>query len=385
MGKRITMVITIGVALLFLLSCSPQKQPTPAPSPLPPSTTAQPALAKPQAVAVSPEEAAWAKVVEAAKQEGKLTIYSYNFVGDIGIAMSRKFKERYGIPVDIVTGRGAEFLERLKTERRTGKLVGDLTEGSSLHINNMKNEGLTEGIASELPVLREKDVWVTDVFALDSQDKHVIIYLLLVYTPYINTNLVKPGQEPKTYKELLDPKWKGQMVLTDPLTSGGPEQYFVTLLRENVINEDFIRALGKQDLRYAMALPDEGGILSRGERSLSIRGNDNVYSRFVVEGAPIKAIALEDGTVASVNTIVTFKGAPHPNAAKVFINWFLSPEGHDVFCKANTVSSIRKDVRSYLPPAAQVTPKRVLLMTNEDNEKAGKLFREKWVAKLLGR
>ncbi|MBI4287420.1 MAG: extracellular solute-binding protein [Chloroflexi bacterium] len=381
---RKTIAIVGVVLFLVLAACSPKTAPAPAPNPQPGPAQSVPAARAPAAAPVSAEDAAWAKTLEAAKKEGKLTIYSYNFVGDIGLAMSRAFKDKYGITVDIVTGRGAEFLERLKTEKRVGNIVGDMTDGSALHLKNMKLDGLTVSVAGELPTLREKGVWVADIFGIDPNDKHVASFNFSIYTPWVNTNLVKPGEEPKTWKDYLDPKWKSKMVLTDFLVSGGAYQYFVPALREKVIDEEFLKALAKQDIRFSAALPDEGGLLARGERAISVRGVDIVFARFAAEGAPIKAIALTDGTVLSAVTTAALKGAPHPAAAKVFINWWLSQEGQSVYGKAASVTSVRKDVADFLPKAAQVTVTRPIILNNEYNEEATKLFREKWLAKLWG-
>ncbi len=375
----------IFLSLLALAAaCAPSLTPTPALTP--PSSTASPS---PPTAAKAPvltaEEAAWQKIIDAAKKEGKVTIYSYNFVGDIGVAMERGFENRYGIQTDILTGRGAEFFERLKTEKRMGNLVGDLTEGSAVHIQNMKNEGLTVGIAADLPVLREKDVWLADILAMDPVDNHALACSFLTFTPYVNTKFVKAGEEPKQWKDLLLPRWKGQMVLTDPLTSGGPQQLFVTLMREKVIDEDYLKALYKQDLRFSSSIIDEGRLISTGERTLSIRGQDNIYSRFAAEGAPIKAVPMDDGTIISANTTTAFAKAPHPNAAKVFINWFLSAEGQDTYAKASVNSAIRKDVKNYLTPAVQITAKRPMVQTNADLQLATKLFTDRWLDKLWGR
>ncbi|MEK7875956.1 MAG: hypothetical protein AAB325_07200, partial [Pseudomonadota bacterium] len=68
--------------------------------------------------------------MEAAKKEGKVNAYSFTWVGDIGLAVAKAFKEKYGITLGIMTGRGAEFAERIKTERRLGQQVADMTEGS---------------------------------------------------------------------------------------------------------------------------------------------------------------------------------------------------------------------------------------------------------------
>ena len=383
MKRSTVLLVAVVVALLALVSCAPKGTPptfsTPAPVIIPVPQTSQPPKA------VTPEEAAWAKVVEAAKKEGTLTTYSYNFVGDVGINMTRAFKERYGITLEIVTGRGAEFGERLKTEKRIGQMVADMTDGSALFVENMKVEGLTTSLAGELPVLREKDAFFADIFGVDPEYKHLIAFNFSTFTPWINTNLVKPGEEPKVWQDYLLPRWKGKMLLTDPMVSAGPYQYFIPPMREKVIDEEFLKALNKQDIRFTNSMPDEAGLLARGERALSIRGVDIVFARFATEGAPIKAIALNDGTVLSTVTTAAFKGTPHPNAAKVFINWFLSSEGQTVYGKAATVASVRKDVPNFLPVAARVTPARPILLTNEDNEKGAKLFREHYLEKLWGR
>lgn len=374
-------VLIVSVILLTVLTaCTPRTTPTTAPIPLadPPRTTVPTSNLPPP----TSQDPAWAKIVEAAKKEGNLTIYSFNFVGDIGLAVSKAFKDEYNITVDIITGRGAEFAERLKTEKRLGRVVGDLTEGNATNLTNMKIEGLTVSVAGDLPALREKDVWIADILSMDPKDKHIIVWNFTVYSPYINTNVVKPGEEPKVWRDLLDPKWKGKMVLTDYVTSAGPYQVFVPLLREKVIDEEFLKALYKQDLRFSSALPDEAGLLARGERSLSIRGSSGTYGRFIAEGAPIRAIGLSDGLVLSVITMTAIKEAPHPNAAKVFINWFMSPQGQTVYGKVANAASARKDVPSFLHKNAQVIPQRSVMLTNEYVDEATKLFREHYLEKL---
>lgn len=385
MRKCSVLVIAIGLALfLGIVSCSPNNQPSITPSSLPTVPSGQPTLAALLPKSITPEEAAWAKVVEAAKKEESLTIYSYNLVGDIGLAVSKTFKERYHVRLDIVTGRGAEFNERIKVERRMGQVVGDMTTGSSLQVKNMKNAGLTIGVASELPVFREKDVWVGDIFAVDPQDKHVVAFSFSGYTPWINTKIVKPGEEPKVWKDFLNPKFKGQLMLPDPVTNAGMNLIFVPLMREKVIDVDYIKDLYKQDLLFTRTTNDEAGFLSRGERSISVRGTSSEFARFAAEGAPVKAIALEDGIVVGPVTTSVFEGAPHPNAAKVFTNWFLSQEGQTVYGKAASLDSVRKDVTNFLPDAARITPRRLIVMNADDNERAAQLFLDRWLAKLWG-
>lgn len=381
MGKFLALSLS-GLAILVLLfpSCAP----TPAPSTTrlaTPSPLSTPASNIPPPASPDP----WAKVIEAAKKEGKLTDYSYNFTGDVGIAIGQAFKERYGIQVEIITGRGAEFIERLKIERRMGSLVGDMSDNNAINAKIMKDIGLTVGIANELPVLRERDVWLADIFRVDPQDKHIIIFNFSIYSPWVNTNLVKPGEEPKVWKDFLDPMWKGKMTAMDIIASPGIYQWAIPLMREKVIDEDFLKALYAQDLKFVIGYPNEAPLIARGERSLAISSTDSVYNLFISQGAPLRAVSLGDGTPLGSTVVVAFNGGPHPNAAKVFINWLLSQEGQTIWGKARSLGSVRKDVTDSRPRAAQITIKRPIIITNEDSDAAAKLYQERWLNKLWGR
>ena len=379
--NKIIMLPIIFILVSLLISCTPQTPVSPTQTP---STPAPISIPTSNLSLPTSQDTAWQKVLEAAKKEGRFLIYSSNFTGDIGIATSNTFKERYGIQMEIITGRGADFIERLKTERRMGGILADLSDTNAPNGKLMKEQGLTARIADELPVLREKDVWAIDILRVDPQDRHLVNFTLSVYTPYVNTNLIKPGEEPKEWKDYLEPKWKGKLVAVNPTTSAGLLQQFVPLMREKVIDEDFLKSLYKQDLRFSSTLEDEAIIVSRGERSVSISGNTTSFSKYINEGAPMRAVEFSHGVMLGA-IVVAFNGSPHPNAAKVFINWLLSAEGQTIWGKANSVASVRKDVPNFLPQASRVTPKKFIFSTTEDVDESAKLFREQWLNKLWGR
>lgn len=336
-------------------------------------------------VAPGPQEVAWAQTVEAAKKEGRVTLYSFFFVGDLGRALEKAFFEKYGVKLEIVTGRGAEFTERLKTEKRMGRMMADLSEGSSVHMGNMKDSGVTSSVANELPTLRQKGVWALDPAGLDPQDKHIMGYDVSIYMPYINTRLVTPDQEPKVWRDMLASKWKGQMSLTDPRIASGGYLSFVPLLREKIIDVDFLRDLGKQDLRFQRGPNEEFAALARGETKLMVRGSDTVAPTFIKEGAPIRPVEMQDGTVVGMIGAVAIAQAPHPNAAKLFLNWLLSAKGQTVHARAKAGGSIRTDVTDFRPEPLRLVPKRPVLTNNEDSVEGSRLFQEGWLNKLWGR
>ncbi|MBI4288376.1 MAG: extracellular solute-binding protein [Chloroflexi bacterium] len=373
--RRGMIIVAIVSLFVVLAACSP----TTAPAPAPAAPTAAPAAPRPAATA-APEDAAWQKVIEAAKKEGSVTLYSFNFVGDVGLAVSKAFKEKYGITTDIITGRGAEQLERLKAERRTGKMTGDFMEGSRVHNANVKKEGLTISLA-DLPVFKDKQAWVVDPFVLDNT-ANVIAFNVFVYAPFVNANLVKQAEAPKSYKDLLDPRWKGKMMLPDPNVSAAAYETFVSFLSLNILDTEYLKALGKQDLRFTLGDDDSIQRLSRGEYSLSIRTAPPVVANYILQGAPLRAVPMAEGHIGSALAALVVKDGPHPNAAKLFANWLMSQEGQTVFGKAKGANTIRKDVQDFLPEPARVPGVKVIMPTEKDTDDMAQMFRDKVLVNL---
>lgn len=370
----------VFVLLLAALACAPRVAPSPVAPERPQAPTTLPAgpAARPEAAR---DDGGLAKLIEAAKKEGSVTLYSYNFVGDTGIAMQRAFKERYGINVDIITGRGAEFTERFKTEARTGNRVGDFTEGSPVHLVNMKNAGLTVTL-KDLPVLQEKDVWKIDPAFLDN-DAHVLAAYPMFMQPFLNTKLVKPGEEPKSYLDLLQPKWKGKILFNDPVVSSSAYLIFQPLTKAGVLTEDYLEKLGAQEMLFVTGAPQGQERLSRGEAPLYLATQAALFSNAVREGAPIKVFDLKEGMAGQAIPMVVIKDAPHPNAAKLFANWWLSKEGQDIYARVKGAPTIRKDVQAGLPPALDMDPAKPIFSTADDADIQGKMFRDKvWVNQL---
>lgn len=360
--------------LLVTLACSPQVKSTPTPPPTP---------ALPASPAVTPgrEDLALQKLVEAAKKEGKVTLYTFNFIGDAGIAIQSAFTVRYGIKIDAISGRGAEFTERLKTEARTKNQTGDYTEGSPLHLINMKKAGLTTTLA-DLPVLQEKDVWKLDIGYLD-QDKHLLAYSPIFQWPLVNTKLVKPEDEPKSWLDLLQPRWKGKILFADPVIASNAYMAFQPLVKGGMITSDYLDKLGAQDLLQVIGPTQGVEALSRGEAPIFLFTAASTATNAVRAGAPIKIIDLKEGMSAQANLMAVVKDSPHPNAAKLFANWLLSKEGQSVQAKARGADGVRKDVPSGFPPALALDPVRPVLTTSDDLETQGKMFQDKVYLPLL--
>lgn len=371
------------VLVLFAASCAPQTGPAPAPPTAAPP--AAPISPKQTASAATPEEAAWAKVMETAKKEGKLNIYSFNMTGDIGIAVSRAFESKYGVKLDIITGGGAALAERIRIEKRMGTMVADVMDANTFQTSNIKDIGATIS-ADDLPALKEKGVWLVEPWANDPQ-KHKLIHTVLYYTPVINTSQIRSSDEPKSLKELAQPKWKGKMTGYDPRQNSGHYNYFMPLLKRKLIDIDTVQAIGKNEVVWTATSTDAVQNTMRGQYPLYLGGGATTFATFVATepSLPVKVLDMEEGVVAYNLAIALVKDGPHPNAARLLVNWMFTQEGQNIFVKAKALVPVRKDVPDYTPTTLRITPNRLVVFTGEEEEEYVKLFREGYLAKLWGK
>lgn len=376
---KLNVVVVIMSILAILAACAPK---TSSPLPPVPTTTSREVGTAPAPVApvIAKEPSSWDKVVDAAKKEGEVTIYSFNYTGDIGIALSRAFNNRYGIKLNIITGRGAEFAERIKTEKRVGQMVGDITEGSITNILTLKDSGLTTPL-SDLPIFQDGSEWQVDPRTNDA-DAHVIATFQIVYSPWVNTRLLTPQQVPASFKDLLKPEWKGKIIGHDPVVSSASYNYFVPLTNAGVLDWDYVKALGRQQLNLVVGGPQAAQSLARGEYPLILMNTDTNGARFVSEGAPIKAASFQEGDVAQLGGEVVIKGGPHPNAAKVLANWLLSDEAQRIIGEKQGIAMVRKGVPDFRPANAQAPSTKKTIAKAKDYDDMARMMRDRYIPDL---
>lgn len=374
------LIAVVAVAVL-IAGCTPKAAPPQTPRPLPatpatPSPVAAPTLSK--------EQAAWEQVVAAAKKEGKLTLYSFNFTGDVGRAFINTFGDRYGIKVDIVTGIGTVLVERIKAEQKAGQPTGDVFDSALSLVNLGKQDGLTQSYGY-LPVLEEKDVW--NIHPKADADGHLLGVRSSTITPYINTRLVKREDAPRSYRTFLEPQWKKKVVIDSPVTSPVSIWMYLATRKSGILTDDYWRQLAKQDIVVGPTYRDLFMKLIQGEASVAIDGADGSIAPFVKEGAPVQAVPLEEGTLVAPYSvgIAVIKNAPHPNAARLFLNWLSSQEGENTYTQAaGGIAVYRKDVPDIRSPAIKADIKKLIPVDLSTQLEATQVQREGSFAKLLG-
>ena len=147
-----------------------------------------------------------------------------------------------------------------------------------------------------------------------------------IFTVAVNTTLVPPDQEPKTYKDLLDPKWKGKLAMDDPRGSG-PGGTILSGMEVLYGIDEVDSKLAAQNIFFATQAGPLLEALTRGEYAVFLSSNHTDVIAQRKAGAPIKQIKPSDGVGITPINQALIKNAPHPNAAKLWIEWSLSEEG----------------------------------------------------------
>lgn len=386
MKRRIisTLSLLFLVLLLLILSCAPA-QPAHPPTTTPTvSAPATPITALP-ARQLTPQEVEWNKVIEAARAEGSVMVYAgSDFGGPVRSAIMNAFKEKYGINVSILVGRGQDALQRVKVERQIKKPVGDMLEVAATSTSDVLEANLVDPIENLLPELlinRDKFNY-NPVF--DPQGRAVAVIDQPI-GPAINTNLVKPGEEPQSWFDFLNPKWKGKILIPDPRRGGGGMAAFQALQYYKVVDESYFRKLLDLEPGLWGGSTQEGfNMVARGEYAIAFAYVFNLAMPIIIEGAPLKCLDMKDGLILQTANIMLVKDRPHPNAARLLANWLTTAEGQKVIHSTGGSKSLRKDVGDFTPEKGRVKVTKPLLRdfkvietTNAYQEMADKLFAKK--------
>ena len=348
-------IVALVSLLVILAACAPKSAPVSAPPiAAPQAVVPVPAPAGP---ARSPEDIAWQKVVEAAQKEGSLTDYSSSFI--IPPEMQQAFMATTGVKLDVISGRGVEQVERLKTEKRMGSMLADILDNNTTQMEEAKGLGLLASSA-DLPVFRERDVWNQEPLGLDREGKYLPYYIIYL-APHINTKLVSTDDEAKlkSWRDFLDPKWKGKMVVQDPRL-GTMAAYFNVHLKKGLLDEAFMLALGRQQLQFALNKGDVAKAVAIGDAPIALIAATSDTPAYIAQGLPVKMLDMKEGVWRGGAAVGRVEKSPHPNAAKVYLNWLFTPQGQTEISKATLTQPIRKGVVDLRPEPLKAPVKNAL-------------------------
>lgn len=260
-------------------------------------------------------------LVEQARREGELNFYT---VVELGVSKSVAvaFEKKYGIRVNLTRASSDRLMTRFITEARAGKVQADIMENDAAELTSMANQGYFEVISSPQLERYPKDIAGPSRAWFGSR-----------YTFYVlgyNTRLVNPQDIPKTYEDLLHPRWKGKMII-----EAEDVDWFVALWNHwgEQKGPEYFRKLGQQDLLVRRGHTNITQLLSAGEAPVAITVYNHQVERLKKGGGPIEWLALEP-VVARLGGVAVVKNPPHPAGALLYFDFIFSVEGQSVLRNA---------------------------------------------------
>jgi iron(III) transport system substrate-binding protein len=295
-------------------------------------------FASPARAATPPAEAITPQLIEAARKEGKVVYYSSMDL-PVGEKLGKAFEAAFpGIQIQIERSGSERLFQRIAQEFASSIHAADVINSSdAAHFIPWKKSGwlmpfVSEDIAKYFPEqYRDPD----GMFAVSR------IWLSSIA---INTNLVKPEDAPKSFADLLDPKWAGKMVKGHPAYSGTIMTATFQTVRE--LGWEYYEKLAKQRVMQVQSSTDPPKKLSLGERAVMADGNEYGVVLLKEAGQPVEPIYPAEGTPTISGPTGIFASAPHPNAAKLFQAWLHTRETQQFFMDFTAQYSAHPQVTS---------------------------------------
>lgn len=277
-----------------------------------------------------PVRAADQALIAAAQKEGEVTWYTTLIIDQVSRPIADAFQKKYGIKVNYVRADGPTIYLRLFNEAHAGKVQADLFDGTngatSLKAQNLVAHWTPDSVKN----------WPKDY--LDPEGYWTAV-ALFVMTPSYNTNLVAAGTQPKTYSDLLDPRWQGKMAWNSEATATGAMGFIgmsLALMGEDK-GMEYLTHLAHQQIASI-----EGGArhtldqVIAGEYALALHVQAHNAYISAQKGAPVAWIPFDPAMVLFLVMNLT-ANSPHPNAGKLLADFIASDEGQTIVRNAGYI------------------------------------------------
>jgi ABC-type Fe3+ transport system substrate-binding protein len=295
----------------------------------------------------APEE--WGRVLAAARQEGQVAVAGFPLLSE---KMGAAFKRDTGIQLNFVGGNTAEQTGRLEAEARAKNVTIDIVLSGGRELIIMR-ENLLEPVLPQLilPGVAPKYFQDGKYKFEDNAGQYLLQGSSFVFGwLVVNTDVVKPG-EIKTWKDLLDPKFRSKIASYD-VRFPGPGQGSAAWLYKT-LGVEFIKDLFVgQQVRFSL---DNRALMEgvvRGTAPILLGGIQFEVERFRSRFTNVEVVLPEDApgyVTGGFSILKQARGVPHPNAAKVFINWYMSKPGQELYESVMMEVSRRIDIETGVP------------------------------------
>jgi iron(III) transport system substrate-binding protein len=273
------------------------------------------------AALLGPAAAQDAVDVAKAKTEGKVVWYTSTPI-EQGQKIVDLFQKETGIKVEMFRSGGSAILRRFQQEADAGRIAADvLTTSDPAASAALARKG------AFVPFKPKNFDRVPD--AAKDSNGHYVAQRLNMMTIYLRTDKVPPADEPKTWDDLANPKYKGKMVMTDP--SFTALQVSVVGMMSKTRGWGFYEKLRQNDVMIVQGNQQSSDMVKRGERFIAVGALDSYAAEERRAGHPIKTLYPSDGVFVIPSPTAVVKGGANPNAAKLFAEFMLSDAAQKIF------------------------------------------------------
>lgn len=296
---------------------------------------------------MTPEkEAAWKTIEEAAKKEGTVVYYSLGSVPQNKVELLQSlWKQDYpDIKLEyLYVGNGSVMASRVTTEQEAKTYVADVVDVAVRQVRIMNPSFWVPFVppAAEDPSVK----WLISPIGETTPPRLTTANFAQYFAIWTNSNLVKGADVPKNIMDVVsNPKWKDQIISRQPWASGGGNHLYHFATQE--YGREYVTKLQAQNPTFAEDQDQALIQVARGEFAIGLGLTGRTAGQLIKDGQPIAAVWPNDFVITVTEGMPIVTGAPHMNAAKVFVNWMLTEKGQQLWRDLGQFP-----VRADIPPA----------------------------------
>jgi iron(III) transport system substrate-binding protein len=307
--------------------------------------------------------------LEAARKEGKVVWYT-SLALTSAEKVARLFETAHpGVKVEVQRTGSQRILQRVMQELQAGiKNVDVIHTSDAGHFVLLKGKQL---LARYTPA-------GVDRFPAGFKDRDGYYYGLRATVNAIayNTKLVAAADAPKTWKDLLDPRWKGKLVTAHPGYSGVIATHVLALV--NLYGWDYFKQLAQNRVMLVQSAVDPSGVVASGERPVAVDGGEYTFYQTKKKGNPVEIVYPRDGVSLVVSPTAITAFAPHPNAARLFTDFTFSREVQQVLADSEGLYTGHPEV-TYPADKPKLADLKLLTVDPEELEKRDEEIKKRFV------